>query len=299
MDRLRDRASSATALAASLLAAAALAACASKPGPAPVPPPLPRPTIVLAAAPARLLDQNRAALRVEARISNPRGAPLAIAAAECSFALEGSPSALAAAPASADPTSVAALSEATIAFERAVDLRSLDESVRGPGGPAEASWSASARILLGSPDGSLIEAAAAAAGTIPIVREPIFRITSLRIERDVLVTTNLRLGIEVRNPNAFPLEMRSISYDFYGEGKAWASDAESSAAVIPAKGGIERGLRFTMNFADADRRLFDLVARLRTVRYRLSGSAELGTGLEAIPSFSLGFDLEGACPVEE
>jgi hypothetical protein len=303
MDYLRNRgtfaAGLAAGLAASLLAAAAFAGCASKPVPAPAPAPLPRPTIVLVAVPARLLDQNRAALRVEARISNPRGEPLEIAEAECSFAVEGAPSALASPPAAAAPASVAARSETSVAFERVVDLRSLDVSVRGPKGPAEASWRAEARFLLRSPDGSAVEAAASADGAIPIVREPLLRITSLRIERDVLVTTNLRLDMEIENPNAFPLAMGSFSYDFYGEGKAWASDADAGAALIPAKGGIRRGLRFTMNFADADRRLFDLVARLRTVRYRLSGSAEVGTGLEAIPSFTLGFDLEGTCPVEE
>lgn len=304
MDKLRPRApfsaALAAGLAASLLAAAVLAACASKPLTAAAP--LPRPTIVLAAAPARLLDQNRAALRVEARISNPRGEPLAIAEAECSFYVEGAPSALVAGPASAAPgagSSVEGGSEASVAFELVVDLRSLDASVRGPEGPAEASWRAEARFLLRSPDGSSLEAAASAGGGIPIVREPLLRITSLRIERDVLVTTNLRLDMEIENPNAFPLEMSSISYDFYGEGRAWASDADAVPALVPAKGTIRRGLRFTMNFADADRRLFDLVARLRTVRYRLSGSAEVGTGLEAIPSFTLGFDLEGACPVEE
>jgi LEA14-like dessication related protein len=294
MDYLRNRrpfaAGLAIGLAASLLAAAAFAGCASKPVPAPAP--LPRPTIVLVAAPARLLDQNLAALRVEARISNPRGEPLAIAEAECSFAVVGAPSALASVPAEGG-------AESSVAFERVVDLRSLDVSVRGSEGPAEASWRAEARLLLRSPDGSAVEASASVDGAIPIVREPLLRITSLRIERDVLVTTNLRLDMEIENPNAFPLAMGSISYDFYGEGKAWASDEDASPALIPAKGGIRRGLRFTMNFADADRRLFDLVARLRTVRYRLSGSAEVGTGLEAIPSFTLGFDLAGTCPVEE
>jgi hypothetical protein len=264
---------------------------------------LPRPSATLSAGPARLLDQNRAVLRLEARIRNPRADALSLEAADCAVAVDGAAAPLAAVLAAPPPglrgSTLAALSETVLAFDCRIDLRSLDAAVRGPEGPAEAAWSAAARFVLRAADGSVLEIVAAAGGTVPIVREPILRITSLRVERDVLVTTNLRLGLEVRNPNAFPLEIRSVSFDFSGEGKLWASGDESEAATIPAKGRIERGLRFTMNFADVDRRLFDLVAKLRVIRYGLAGSASVATALEAIPSFTLGFDLEGSCPVEE
>lgn len=281
------------------LCAAAACGCASRP-PAEA---QPRPSATLSAGPARLLDQNRAVLRLEARIRNPRADALTLDAADCAVAVEGAAAPIAAVlappPSGLRGWTLAAGSEAVLSFECRIDLRSLDAAVRGPDGPAEAAWSAAARFLLRAADGSVLESVAAAGGTVPIVREPVLRITSLRIERDVLVTTNLRLGLEVLNPNAFPLEIRSFSYDFRGEGKLWASGDDAEAATIPAKGRIERGLRFTMNFADVDRRLFDLVAKLRVVRYGLAGSAVVATALEAIPSFTLGFDLEGSCPVEE
>jgi hypothetical protein len=292
----------AAAAACAALAAVGAGGCASRPSAALL---SPAPTATLVAGSVRLLDQDRALLRLEARVLNPRSEPLKIEAAECAVAVEGGSAPLAAAPANARETAggvgsrIEGGAEISLAFECAIDLRSLDERFRGPEGPAEAAWSAAARFLLRAADGSVLEPVAAAGGTVPIVREPILRITSLRIERDVLVTTNLRLGLEVLNPNAFPLEIRSLSYDFRGEGKLWASGDDAEAAAIPAKGRIERGLRFTMNFADVDRRLFDLVAKLRVVRYGLSGSAAVATGLEAIPSFTLGFDLEGSCPVEE
>jgi len=267
--------------------------------------------MTLSAAPVRLLDQNRALLRLEARVRNPRQDALSIEAADCALAVEGAAVPLAAAalpaaplaagsgPAAGPGSRVEGGGEAVIAFECVVRVDALAETVRGPEGPAEAPWSAAARVLLRAPDGAVLEPVAAASGAIPIVREPELRITSLRIERDVLVTTNLRLGLVISNPNAFPVELGSVSYDFYGEDRMWASGGSDERTVVPAKGRIERGLRFTMNFADADRRLFDLVAQLKTVRCRLAGSASVETDLEAIPSFSLGFDLEGACPVEQ
>jgi predicted small lipoprotein YifL len=143
------------------------------------------------------------------------------------------------------------------------------------------------------------------AATERVVREPVFRITSIRVMRDLLVTTELRLGLEVENPNDFPLALDSFSWRFWAEGRPWASgEAPGSACgaagplLIPARGKAERRLDFEMNFADRDRRLFDLVARLSSVSYRLFGEARLSTPEAGIPAFGSRFDESGSCPVE-
>lgn len=144
----------------------------------------------------------------------------------------------------------------------------------------------------------------------PLVRDPIFRITSIRIMRDLLVTTELRLGLEIENPNDFPLVLDSFSWRFWAEGRPWASGEAVGCAsagglpggagslAIPARGKAERRLDFEMNFADRDRRLFDLVARLSSVSYRLFGEARLSTGEAGLPAFGSRFDESGSCPVE-
>ncbi len=109
--------------------------------------------------------------------------------------------------------------------------------------------------------------AAANAATRPEVREPVFRIESVTIERDLLVTTKLSLSLAVDNPNDFPIELSSLSYEFYGEGDLWTEGSSEDAETapersVPARASLERKLSFTMNFANMDRRLFDLVAKL-------------------------------------
>jgi hypothetical protein len=144
-----------------------------------------------------------------------------------------------------------------------------------------------------------------------VVREPVFRITSIRVMRDLLVTTELRLSLEIENPNDFPLVLDSFSWRFWAEGRPWASgEAPGSACgaaggvssagplLIPARGKAERQLDFEMNFADRDRRLFDLVARLSSVSYRLFGEARLSTPEAGLPAFASRFDESGSCPVE-
>jgi len=143
-----------------------------------------------------------------------------------------------------------------------------------------------------------------------VVRDPVFHIRSIRILRDLLVTTELRLGLEIENPNDFPLALESFSWRFWAEGRPWASGEAIggnaggayaggvTAVLIPAHGKAERKLDFEMNFADRDRKLFDLVARLSSVSYRLFGEARLSTGEPALPAFSSRFDESGLCPVE-
>ena len=121
---------------------------------------------------------------------------------------------------------------------------------------------------------------------------------SLKIERDILVTTNLKLGLEVYNPNSFPVELSSLSYDFYGEGKPWSGGKAEQALLVPARSAEKIALAFELNFADRDRALLDLVAKLQVVSYRLKGQGSVATGLGFLPVFRLAFDEEGSCRVE-
>ena len=281
------------ALAAALVGLALLADCATRKPTAPLPEPAP--SAKIEAASAITLDQYRLRLPFILVLRNPRSAALRIESDDYALYVEG---AEAGKLAYRETRTVEAGEASSIALEFPVDIRDLSPTVSGSAGPAEAAWRIQARVGLRTSDGAFLELAAEGQGSFPIVREPLFRIRSVRIERDLLVTTNLRLALEIENPNAFPIELRSFSYDFFGEGKIWADGGNDEALAVPAKGSVERGLGFTMNFADMDRKLFDLVAKLQVVRYRLSGEARIATGLEYLPAFVTRFDREGNCAVE-
>lgn len=287
-------------LGAALLIVLLASACATRkpaaPRPAPPPPSLP-PTASVAVGAAAYRDQRRLGLPFSIEVGNPGPSPMKLESIECVLTVEGTEAGrLGLGPG----TLIAGGGSASVPMDFQIDLRKLGEGISGSGGPATASWKIEARARLKASDGAALEALASAKGAFPIVREPIFRLTSVTIERDLLVTTNLRLGLRIDNPNAFPIEYRSLDYDFYGEGRLWsaAEDESDEAATVPAGGSAERALRFTMNFADMDRALFDLVAKLKAVRYRLAGQARVSTGLDALPDFVTRFDREGSCVVE-
>jgi LEA14-like dessication related protein len=276
-----------------LAALSLLSGCATKrASPAPVEAP---PIASIEAAAPLLLDQRRVDLAFTLRVGNPGAAAITIEGVDYAlYARAGQPTRLS----SRAGQAIAGGGEAAIRSEFPIEVADLGEAIAGDDGPASAPWRLTALARIRKADGSPLELPAEASGTFPIVRDPRFRITSIKIERDLLVTTNLRLGLEIENPNEFPLELDSFDYGFYGEGRLWADGGSSIPLTVPAKGKAQRGLEFEMNFADMDRRLFDLVANLRVVRYRLAGEARIATDLAFLPAFEARFDREGSCAVD-
>lgn len=142
-------------------------------------------------------------------------------------------------------------------------------------------------------DGSARSAAASASLEVPRVMAPTLTVSSIRILKDELINTKLRVDLAVDNPNAFPLTFSALDYRLYGEGRYWASDSLAKAFTVPELGSATASLYLTMNFSDMSRSLLDQVIRLAAVSYRLEGRGRVATGLAFLPEFSLPFDLSG------
>lgn len=148
-----------------------------------------------------------------------------------------------------------------------------------------------------------LEYASAAGGTdattielrcdFPRIMPPVMSISSIRILKDELINTKLRVDLVVDNPNAFPLSFAELEYRLYGEGRYWASGSLAKAFVAPAGQAATASLYLTMNFTDMSRSLLDQVIKLSTVRYRLVGAGRIDTGLEFLPQFVQPFDMAG------
>ena len=130
------------------------------------------------------------------------------------------------------------------------------------------------------------------------VRAPLLSIRSIVLLRHELVNVLLELVLDVDNPNAFPVDFASADYRFFGEGRKWAGGSVECSVKIPARGRAEVRLPILLNFTETGRDLFDLVARLQVVRYRLTGRARIVTPLALVPEFFMDFDEGGTVRVE-
>lgn len=280
-----------------LSAIALVSGCATSPEPT-----CPGLSLVLDAGEPVYLDQFQVNLPFTLSILNPGREPARIESFEARLEIEGSR--LEVETGQAGKMAIAGGKTEGFAFVVPVDLRRYGPAEaatggRQPGaGPEAVIWTLEglARIRLG--DGRLEEIGVSTKGSFVPVREPVFRILSIRIERDLLVTTSLKLMLEIGNPNAFPVRLDGLDWELAGEGRFWAGGRSEEVLEVPAGGLASRGIAFEMNFANMDRRLFDLVAKLREVRYRFSGKATIASDRDGIPAFVTAFDEAGSCAVE-
>lgn len=128
--------------------------------------------------------------------------------------------------------------------------------------------------------------------------EPVLTVRSIVLVRHELVNVLLELILDVENPNAFPVEFSAAHYRFHGEGRKWGSGTADRSVPIPSGSKTEIRLPLLLNFTETGRDLFDLVAKLQTVRYRLEGRATVSTPMPFLPEFQMDFDRTGTVRVE-
>jgi len=144
------------------------------------------------------------------------------------------------------------------------------------------------------------KSSASAEGTaeFPRIKEPVFSITSIAILQAELINTRLKVRLRVDNPNSVPIDLFSFTYSLYGGGRFWADGTEKNPCSIPAFESVEKELFLVMNFIDMRRDLLDQVIAMKRVRYRFTGTADIGTTLYYLPAYTKSFDLQGDSVVE-
>ncbi|MDR0388825.1 MAG: LEA type 2 family protein [Spirochaetaceae bacterium] len=159
----------------------------------------------------------------------------------------------------------------------------------------EAGLSVRARAAYGS--GTSLDFTMNGTARIPRCRDPRFSITSIAVSQAELINTRLRVSLKIENPNPFPVELASFSYELYGAGRFWADGALGNVLTIPPGGTAETSLALLMNFINMRRELLDQVIQMHQVNYRFKGEALVRSSLEYLPAFPMRFDLSGNSPV--
>lgn len=186
--------------------------------------------------------------------------------------------------------------EARCAF--VVDTREPAGMCPDRAGLAELPWRMEAQARTGGAAGDMLLGSGRAEGAFPLVQEPGLAIQSITLVKHELVNVLLELVLEVSNPNAFPVNFANASYQFYGEGRKWSNGTMERPVEIPARGTAEVRLPIVLNFTETGRDLFNLVAKLKVVRYGLAGEARITTPVPFLPEFRMSFDKSGSTQVE-
>ena len=130
-------------------------------------------------------------------------------------------------------------------------------------------------------------------GYVPLVKIPAVKIHALKLERLSLSGADLVLEVEMNNPNAFKLFLKSMNYDFQVNGLTWAGGNLSNPASVSAKGKSAIRIPVSLNFIEMGRSLYELVSGSGNVNYRLSGNLAFDTSLSLLNNINLPLDNSG------
>jgi LEA14-like dessication related protein len=129
--------------------------------------------------------------------------------------------------------------------------------------------------------------------TTQTVIKPEFKVVSIFIVQADIVVTEFEAVINIDNPNDFPMELASITYELFGNGRFWTGGNVRDVMQIPANSSKEARFVFSMNFIDMSRTLLDDVIAMRQVNYRFRGNAEVRPVIPGGYVLNAAFDCSG------
>jgi len=131
------------------------------------------------------------------------------------------------------------------------------------------------------------------------VLEPEFNIVRIAVLQADLINTKFEAVLRIDNPNEFAVNLSSLCYELYGNGRFWADGVESEILQVPAQSSCETEFHFNMNFINMNRSLLDDIISMRQVNYRFKGDVEVEAGIPKVPSFLMSFERSGLSDVKQ
>jgi Conserved secreted protein len=131
------------------------------------------------------------------------------------------------------------------------------------------------------------------------VINPEFNIISIAVIQADLINTQFEALIKIDNPNRFAVNLSSLGYELYGNGRLWADGKGKDVLHVPAQSSCQTEFRFSMNFINMSRSLLDDIIAKRQIRYRFSGKVEVEPVIPNIEPFYINFERYGLSGVKE
>jgi LEA14-like dessication related protein len=133
--------------------------------------------------------------------------------------------------------------------------------------------------------------------SFPRIRVPELLVTSIEVSQSDLINTRLKVSIRIDNPNLFPVQLSSLTYQLYGDERFWAEGKATLSLNIPAKSSASTDVALIMNFINMPRATLDKVIAMKQLNYRFTGETTVAVPVTYLPSFRLLFDLSGKSAV--
>lgn len=128
---------------------------------------------------------------------------------------------------------------------------------------------------------------------VPNVKLPKIKVAALKLANMSFTGADLRLALEVQNPNAWSAALKRLQYNFVVNGQQWLTGNLQKTVNLQQKGKQVLELPIHLNFLEMGRSLYNLLTNPGALEYKLTGQAALNSSIDLLGDFNLPINQSG------
>ncbi len=128
---------------------------------------------------------------------------------------------------------------------------------------------------------------------IPNVKLPKIKVAGLKLANLSFTGADLKLALEVDNPNVWSLGLKKLNYNFVVNGQKWLQGNLQQALQVGQKQKQRIELPIHLNFLEMGRSVYNLLTNPGALEYQLTGNALLNSSIKLLGDFELPINQKG------
>ncbi len=134
---------------------------------------------------------------------------------------------------------------------------------------------------------------AQAQGVLPVPKLPQVTLSGIKVRKMGLSGADLEVGIMVKNPNAFGVDIRKLSYQLKVNGKPWLSSALKQTLSLGERGSHQLTVPVSLNLVEIGSGIASALDKSAPLNYQINGDMNFDTSLPQLKDVAAPFDLSG------
>ncbi|MEJ2048821.1 MAG: LEA type 2 family protein [Calditrichota bacterium] len=130
-------------------------------------------------------------------------------------------------------------------------------------------------------------------GTIPLLKLPSVRISSLKLKKMGITTANLELDLQINNSNPVQFLLNQFQYNFQVAGNSWANGITKEKVAINRNSISEIKIPIELNFLQIGQSAYQLISGNNQIDYQFDGDINFDTSNDLLKNVNLPINTSG------
>lgn len=136
-------------------------------------------------------------------------------------------------------------------------------------------------------------------GVLPVPKLPQITLSGIKVRKLGLTGADLDVGIMVKNPNAFGVDIRKLVYQLNVNGKTWLSSTLKQTLSLAERGSQQLNVPVSLNLVEIGSGIASALDKSAPLSYRLNGDMNFDTSLPQLKDVAAPFDLGGKISISK